>query len=265
MILIWEDALMTIIFGLLLSLAALPAQSNLKTVEVDSVQRQAIVYPNSRNAQQSGAPVVFVFHGHGGTAQNAARRFQLHSLWPEAVVVYMQGLPGVQGITDPEGERTGWQKSPGALADRDVKFFDTTLAQIQKQYRTDPRRVYLLGHSNGSRFVNVLWNMRGDKIAALCSSGGQGGRLLEGARPLSVFMIAGEKDPLVPYKSQMLSIEYARKLLKTDSSKAKVEGYARTEPGINGIEWVGYLHPGGHEFPLDAIPMIVKFFQRHSR
>ena len=65
----------------------------------------------------------------------------------------MQGLPGVAGMTDPEGSRSGWQKSPGEVGDRDVKFFDAALERIQKIYKTDPNRVYVLGHSNGSRFV----------------------------------------------------------------------------------------------------------------
>ncbi len=26
---------------------------------------------------------------------------------------------------------------------------------------------------------------------------------------------------------------------------------------------VTYIHPGGHEFPRDAVPQIVKFFKQH--
>jgi hypothetical protein len=52
--------------------------------------------------------------------------------------------------------------------------------------------------------------------------------------------------------------------LKTDQSKAVTKGYAKTEPGINGTELVTYLHPGGHEFPQDALPLVVEFFKRHQ-
>jgi polyhydroxybutyrate depolymerase len=235
----------------------------IETFTVDGVQRTALIYP-SREAE-SASPLVFVFHGHGGRAQAVARRLRIHELWPEAVVVYMQGLAGVAGITDPEGRRSGWQKNPGQLGDRDVKFFDIALAGLEKERRIDASRIYALGHSNGARFVNVLWNMRGDRFAAFCSASAQGGALIRTAKPKSIFMIAGEKDHLVPFETQTLSVELARRLLRTDQSKAKTEGYGRMEPGTDGTELVAYLHPSGHEFPQAALPMVVRFFQRHTR
>lgn len=236
-----------------------------QTFTIDGVRRTALIYPAPTSASKTGAPLLLVFHGHGGRVEGTARRFNLQQLWPEAVVVYLQGLPGVVGITDAEGKLPGWQKNPGELDDRDVKFVDVALEQIQKQYQTDPNRVYALGHSNGARFVNVLWKMRGEKFAAFCSASGQGGLMLRGATPKPIFIIAGEKDPLVPYQGQVMSIELTRRLLETDSSKAKTEGYTRIEPGINGTELMTYLHPGGHEFPPEAFPLAVKFFQRHTK
>lgn len=258
------EPLSVMVIGLLFALTAFSAgQVQTESFTIDGVERHAIVYVNSKPAP--GAPVVFVFHGHGGTAQNVARRFRIHELWPEAVVVYMQGIPGVQGITDPEGTRNGWQKAPGEVGDRDLKFFDAALERVKTKYKADPNRVYALGHSNGGRFVNVLWNSRGEKLAALCSAAGPGGMLIDKATPKSVFIIAGEKDPIVPFQTQQNSIERARRLLKTDQSKAKVNGLERTEPGVNGSELVTYVHPGGHEVPLEALPGVVKFFQRHLR
>ena len=243
----------------------LQPQPQTQTFTIDGQERRALIYPNSALAPRSGAPLVFVFHGHGGTAQFAARRFHIEELWPEAVVAYMQGLPGVPGITDPEGTRTGWQKKPGELNDRDVKFVDATLEHIEKQFKTDPNRIYALGHSNGARFVNVLWNMRGQRFAAFCSASGQGGLLLSKVVPRSIFIIAGKKDPLVPYDTQLMSVDIVRKVLDVDSSKTTSEGYAQFQPGVNGTELVTYLHPGGHEFPEAAVPMVIEFFKRHAR
>jgi len=258
--------LTAVVAGLILSLTAFSAgQPQVETFTVEGTERQAIVYPNSKPVSGAGAPVVFVFHGHGGTAQNVARRLRIHDLWPEAVIFYMQGIPGVVGIRDPEAARNGWQKSPGELGDRDIKFFDAALERSQKKYKTDPNRVFVLGHSNGGRFVNVLWNSRGDKLTGLCSAAGPGGRLIERAAPKPVFIIAGEKDPLVPFQTQQLSIELARRLLKTDQSKARVNGFERTEPGVNATELVTYIHPGGHEFPTESLPSVIKFFQRQVR
>lgn len=258
--------LTVMLIALIFALTAVSAgQPQVETFTVEGTERQAIVYPNSKPVSGAGAPVVFVFHGHGGTAQNVARRLRIHDLWPEAVIFYMQGIPGVVGIRDPEAARNGWQKSPGELGDRDIKFFDAALERSQKKYKTDPNRVFVLGHSNGGRFVNVLWNSRGDKLTGLCSAAGPGGRLIERAAPKPVYIIAGEKDQLVPFQTQQLSIELARRLLKTDQSKARVNGFERTEPGVNATELVTYIHPGGHEFPPDALPGVIKFFQRQVR
>lgn len=249
----------------LLLLAATPVEGELQTFNVNGVQRQAVAYANVKPAPASGSPLIFVFHGRGGRAERAAARFKLHEHWPEAVVVSMQGLPGAAGVTDRGGNQPGWQLSPGDQGDRDVKFFDAALAQIQKQYKTAPDRVYLLGHSNGARFANVLWQMRGDKLAALCSASAQGGRLIRDCKPKSIFMIMGENDNIVPFSSQRRSIDLVRQVLQTDASKAKTEGLARTEIGKDNTELVVYIHPGGHEFPDAAIPLVVKFFQRHQR
>jgi polyhydroxybutyrate depolymerase len=240
------------------------AETHTEIFTVGETKREALVVVPAR-LPESGAPLVLAFHGHGGTARNSLRKFAVHKHWPEAVVVYLQGLPGVQGITDPDGKRAGWQKNPGEVADRDVKLVDVVLEQLPKKYKIDLSRVYAMGHSNGGRFVNVLWNMRGEKFAAFCSSGGQGGALLLKAQPKPIFIIAGEKDPLVPFEGQKRSIEIVRKLLAVDPSKAEVKGYLKREPGKNDLELETYIHPGGHEFPEESVPYMVQFFQRHSR
>ncbi len=236
-----------------------------KSFTVDGLTRTAIVYANSATAPPNGAPVIFFFHGHGGTSEFIDRRYRLNQLWREAVCVYPQGLTGVEGITDPEGKKTGWQKNPGELGDRDVKFFDLMLAELQKQYRIDANRIYVMGHSNGGRFVNVLWAMRGDKLAAICSVAGHGGLMIQNAKARPIFMIAGEQDPLVPFAGQRRAMDIVRQVLKTDSTKARTEGFMTREPGVGGTELVTYVHPGGHEFPQDALPAIMAFFERHSQ
>jgi polyhydroxybutyrate depolymerase len=246
-------------------LAALPAEGKLQTFDVEGTRREAIVYANTGKAPASGAALVFVFHGRGGRAERAAERFKLHEHWPEAVVVYMQGLSGSPGANDPAGKRPGWQSLPGEQRDRDAKFFDVVLGELQRQHKIDAARVYLLGHSNGARFANVLWSMRGDKLAALCSSAAQGGRLIRNCKPKSIFMIMGEKDTVAPFAWQRRSVELVRNVLGADSSKAKIEGLMRTEPGSGDTELVTYIHPGGHEYPVEATPLVVRFFQRHRR
>ena len=88
-----------------LLLALLLATGDPEKVEwkVEGAAREGLVCAPSKEG--AGAPpLVFGFHGHGGSMQNAARSFKLHELWPEAVVIYLQGLPTPGQLTDPEGK-----------------------------------------------------------------------------------------------------------------------------------------------------------------
>src|SRR5690349_6718330 len=79
--------------------------------------REAVVFA-PHDARKVAAPLVFAFHGHGGKVAGVTARFDFQSLWPEAIVVYPQGLPIASGL-DPEGEKPGWQHNAGELDDRD--------------------------------------------------------------------------------------------------------------------------------------------------
>ena len=137
---------------------------------VDGVQRTALVYV-PQTAPGKTVPLVFVFHGHGGTAAQAVGAFGLNRRWPEAISVYPQGL-NIPSITDPEGVRAGWQHTVGEVGDRDLHFFDALLARFQKDYPVDPKQVYATGHSNGGGFTYLLWKARPEVFAAVapCSA-----------------------------------------------------------------------------------------------
>src|SRR5438034_8032471 len=119
---------------------------------VDGVAREGLVAVPAA-AKTTPTPVVFVFHGHGGSMVNAARSFGIHTLWPEAIVVYLQGLNTPGRLTDPEGKLPGWQSTIGDQNDRDLKFFDAVLASLKSDYKVDERQVYSTGHSNGGGFT----------------------------------------------------------------------------------------------------------------
>ncbi len=116
---------------------------------VDGVARTALVYVPS-TARTTSTPLVFVFHGHGGSAQQAARSFAMDRQWPEAISVYMQGLDTPGQLTDSQGNRPGWQAAIGDQGDRDLKFFDAVLARLKRDYDVDAKRIYCTGHSNGA-------------------------------------------------------------------------------------------------------------------
>ena len=245
--------------------------------------REALVYVPPA-AKTSPCPLVFAFHGHGGTMNGAAANFAYHQLWPEAFAVYMQGLntPGV--LTDREGRKPGWQHSLGAQDDRDLKFFDAVLATLKKDYQVDEKRVYATGHSNGGGFTYLLWATRGnvfaavapDAAAALIGEPPKGlpaiaapliaaaRKSLKDIQPKPVLHVAGENDPLVRFEWQKRTIDGLRKLNGCGEGQPWGER-CTLYPSGTGTPVVTYIHPGAHRSPPDAPAVIVKFFQEHVK
>ena len=238
-------------------------QSSVQTFRVGDLDRQAIVVQPSV-AVRTAEPLVFVFHGHGGNMRQAERSFGIEKLWPEALVVYPQGLP-TKGITDPSGTKNGWQQKKGDYGDRDLAFFDAMLRSLEANNHVDPSRIYVTGHSNGGRMTYLLWEERGDVFAAVAPSSSPSIGMVRFFKPLPAFIVAGERDEIVPFRTQKLSIDLVRRRLGTDATKAKVDGYTTLEPGPNGLELGTYIFPGPHSIPQPAIAQIVAFFKRHRK
>src|SRR5260370_33924243 len=98
---------------------------------VGGVQRQALVYAPSVRTPRP--PLVLAFHGHGGTMKSASTHMDIHAFWPEAVVVYPQGLPTQSGV-DPQGRRPGWQHEPGEPGHRDLRFVTSIWTPLLHRY-----------------------------------------------------------------------------------------------------------------------------------
>ncbi len=231
--------------------------------KVDDVAREALVCAPSKPGTDA-PPAVFAFHGHGGTMKGAVRSFAIHEQWPEAVVVYMQGLPTPGRLTDPEGKKPGWQHGPGEQGDRDLKFFDAVLATLKEKNKIDPRRVYSTGHSNGGGFTYLLWATRPDVFAAIAPSAAAA-RNLKDAKPLPVLHVAGEKDPLVKFAWQQQTIEGIRALNGCEAEGKEWAPGCTLYPSSKDAPVVTFIHPGDHSYPKRAPELIVRFFKEHAR
>ena len=111
---------------------------------VDGYQREAIVFAPAHAFLPIRHPLIVAFHGHGGNMQGTALQMHLETLWPEAIVVYPQGLISPR-FTDPPGNDTGWQYEAnqvrGNVGNRDLDFFDAMVATMNQTYRVDERRI----------------------------------------------------------------------------------------------------------------------------
>ena len=243
----------------LLALVALGQARESETLkfQVGDVERTALVYRPTKKAENP--PVLFMFHGHGGSSRQAALQWRYHLTWPEAVVVYPQGLPGWKGRTDPEGVRSGWQGAPGQLEDRDIKFFDAMVGWAAKEFGATPSRTFVTGHSNGSLMTWVLQAKRADKVGAFAGACAPGGLWYLEAPVEPAFVIAGVSDELVGIRGMRV---FRDAVLKkngcTTTPKVRDDGvkdYSGKQP-----VWV-WEYEGGHRPPSDAGAKVVEFFK----
>jgi polyhydroxybutyrate depolymerase len=235
------------------------------TWKVVGLDREALVYLPT-NKSDNAAPLVFGFHGHGGSAQQAARSYGLHQLWPDAIVVYMQGVPTAGRLTDPEGKRNGWQHDADENGARDLKFFDAVLATLREKHKVDDRRVYATGHSNGGGFTYLLWANLPEIFAAIAPSAA-GSRSLRTSKPnpVPVLHVAGKQDQLVKYTWQQFTMQRVREINKCGNEGKQWAKGCTIYSAEDGVPFVSYIHDGTHKYPAEAPELIVRFFKEHAQ
>lgn len=235
--------------------------------------KDAVPSSSESNRDASGHPVVFVWHGHGGGMKHSARTFRIHELWPEAMVVYTQGLP-TPGMTDPQGKKNGWQRFEGDQDNRDLRFFDALLEELAKSYKVDRKRLYSMGHSNGAAFTYLIAMSRPGVLAAIAPSAaparGVRAGLLAGdplakIPPIPVMHIVGKDDKIVPKSWQIPTIEAFKKKNGCSADAKPWEPGCVIYESKSGAPVIVMEHEGGHTYPQVANERIVKFFQSHPQ
>lgn len=232
--------------------------------KVEGTSRSALVYiPEGSKSKKT--PIIFAFHGHGGSQEHMYRTRRFDQLWPEAIFICPQGLntPGL--LTDPEGKSSGWQNQSDILNDRDLKFFDTMLAYFIAQYQVDQDRVFVTGHSNGGGFTYLLWAERGKLFAGLAPTATVAGRNRNKLIPKPVLHLYGEKDQLVPAERQKNTCEFLLKLNGCTDQETRITENATSFSSKTGNPVIIYKSPGGHSYPQSANQLIIDFFKKTKK
>ena len=248
---------------------ASPIQSGeSKSIDVDGVSRTALIYEGAAKVKSS--PLIFCWHGHGQSGSVARNLFNLQKAWPTAMVVYPDGIAGIEDGGGEGGDQPGWQKYKGQAGDRDIKFFDKMLTMIKKNYKIDPKQIYCVGFSNGGRFTYLLWNERASTFAAFAAFSSQAINpdLTPTLVPKPAMIGHGAMETGISIDEaaasffKVLAVNKCRK----DQNKIISEkgGVAKYSPGPGGEITIRWVHPGGHEPPPQPGDEIVKFFKNHK-
>ena len=244
-----------LIFVALMLSARLAAAATISWM-VDGVERFAIIY-GPKSPPPGKRPLIFAFHGHGDDMEN----FQyvgLHTAWPDAVVVYFQGLPSRDGSS-------GWQVEPGEYGDRDLKLVDAALAALRKKYNVDDNRIYATGFSNGAHFTYLLWAARPNVFAAFAPVAGRIRPTAMPKEPRPILIIGGSRDAQVAFPDQRAAMGIAIRLNGVDGKMKACGDGCMLYGGDTPTPVMTWIHPGGHEYPRPTSGRIAEFFHQHAR
>ena len=172
--------------------------TNAQSLVHDGMNREYILYvPNSYD-ENSATPILFNFHGFGGSANQFISRADMRA---EAelnsfILVYPQGscLDGVPH----------WNPCPiggdnKSSAD-DLGFFEAMVNEISTEYNLDMERIYAAGYSNGGMMAYGLANYKSNLIAAVASvSGSMLDCLDTPSHPMPVLHLHGTNDGVIAY------------------------------------------------------------------
>ena len=139
-----------------------------------------------------GAPVVFMLHGYGSSAENfkADTHFEQEANARGYAVIYLSS-------TD-----AGWSAGAGADKNDDVKAICALAKSIQKEFHFDKKRMYVAGFSNGGFMTHrLVVEGKGTFAGGICVAGDMSKTVWKSRKSktkVSFFQISGEKDNAVP-------------------------------------------------------------------
>jgi polyhydroxybutyrate depolymerase len=138
-----------------------------RTLFFDGQNRSFIVYVPSTYDGSTQVPVVFNFHGGGGTSSSFIYTNDMRSIADTAnfIAVYPQAA------VDPSDGSNSWlHKTP--TTHNDINFIEAIIDTLSNDYNIDNDRVYACGYSEGGIFSYELGCRLNNRIASFASVSG---------------------------------------------------------------------------------------------
>ena len=169
------------------------------SLQHDGLTREYLLYVPSSYNGNSAVPLLFNFHGYGGTSSDHLSTADMRSLadLENFMLCYPQGSSDSYGSGHwnaalPSGDNK-------STAD-DTGFVSAMITSISSSYKVDSTRIYACGYSNGGMMSYFLGGSMSEKIAAI---GSVSGSMLEGnpdpANPVPMINFHGTADYVLTY------------------------------------------------------------------
>jgi polyhydroxybutyrate depolymerase len=173
-----------------------------QTVTVEAGERPFQLYVPASYVAGTPVPLVVLLHGYRSSAAEQESYFGLKA--QADLRGFLYALP--DGTRDKQGNR--FWNATDACCDFDQSTVDDSaylhslIANVRGGYSVDPRRVYVIGHSNGGFMTYRTACEHADEITAVVSLGGamwNDPAKCAPARPVSVLEIHGSADETIRY------------------------------------------------------------------
>ena len=187
-------------------------------------------------------PLVLVLHGYSAIGWVQMKFMGYHTLVEKEQVL----MAAPDGLLD--NKKKNFWNATDACCDFDGKapddsgYLSKLIDEIKAEYNVDPKRVYLIGHSNGGYMSYRMACDHADQIAAIISLAGSTWGDTTRCKPsgkVSVLQIHGDKDASVKYEGGTLfggKITYPG-AVKTAAIWAGYNGCAtKTEAGTKALD-----------------------------
>jgi polyhydroxybutyrate depolymerase len=181
---------------------------------VGDIRRTYLVHTPNESDTHS---LLLAFHGGGGRAKGMPLLTHFNEIADREGIV----------VAYPDGYRRHWTDTSGTSPTGidDLSFVSAIIEKLTTTYRIDTRKVYAAGISNGGFFSQRLAIEFTKKISAVATVAATMQVSLAVvqalSRPVSVMLIHGTNDPLVPFEGGRVKAGARREILSAHNSAVK--------------------------------------------
>jgi polyhydroxybutyrate depolymerase len=267
--------------------SAQPSHANLTlgSIRFDDLERTYYLHLSPNYESSTKLPVVFVLHGGGkADGDEVAERTGYMKIADREnfVSVYPNGVDSQWN----DGRGKTFRRPKGNTNVDDVGFISALIDHLIRDYKGDPRKIYVTGLSNGGMMTLRLGCEISSKLAAIAPViANMPENIVKNCKPdspLPVLLMNGTEDPLVPWNGG--SVKFFRREMgevvstaetmqfwvkhnqcnstpeivmlpnndRNNGSRVQVSTYTNNTNGAEAILYT--IMGGGHSFPGSNIP-----------
>lgn len=270
-------ALLVMLAGALIAPVVEAAEPRRETIRIGGLTREYQVYAPSGYRRRQAVPLVFLFHGGGGTNSGIVRQSGYADLAERQGFI----LAAPQGFSNTWNAGSGLSQGDAERANiDDLGFVRAMLSRIMRDYSIDRSRVYLTGMSKGGMLAYyAACNMSVDIAALVAVSTTMTAATCAPRSPVALLHIHGSADTNVPLAGgRGLSAVYppvqrAIDLWRATNGCTTPPIQQRLNPSTMCTVYGGcssdvrlcIVQNGEHEWPAFAAGAGWDFFERHSK